>query len=726
MGLFSSSYKTIVGTSAVRGIPDGMVPNSARDGMLRAIMQDSDIPESIMSSLSQSIGLKADQIYRYAGTSDYPMGLPTGEFLTVTRGADEVQAVLQALHGGAPIDFDYFLFGPVNFMHMAWQRLQDLRDYDEAANTVTYLAAPRTFKDMAITLRSGVAYDPASLALLGNPPNKAYQDSLPWDPEAGSGYKVPFFQPFMYANVAEEYATVEVIWQDNPPEGAMMSDTFQMPLGSYSTTDDYVMARYTVGGVNRYWAYRIGAGTYPTLDALANFVPEEHGNFFPFIHFRQNKQSLAGVEGTPGYKQSNDYKKSKKIAKKLGLNYDDILEMINENPDVADVDQSYMMFAVPANTEDPVEARYLYDFFNKYYGAMLDDAGPPPDWYTGQLSGGIFIQDTKVKMQLFAYEIDKDVSNGVIGPVGTYDVLLTEGPVNYGGYTRTEQIYYFRYQHTPTQHRFIRVVGLGMHYHIAGQYAEAVIDDFRVILVPLDRSLTETYGMKAREKLYARSLHIIFNSVQVIKVKWYQSFWFKAVMVIVQVVLAVYSLGTSEAFLAFMSTSMYAIAAMIVIEQIVIAIVINYAFQLFAKVVGAEVAMVFAVAMAAYAAYTVATASNFRAALPKAEQLLKLANGLRQASLEVQIKDLVDEYNDFTVRSEAENEKLVEAAKLLENKSLVSPLVIFGETPENYYARTIHSGNIGTVGFAMLHDYVDMALTLPTISQTIGEPDGSV
>lgn len=53
--------------------------------------------------------------------------------------------------------------------------------------------------------------------------------------------------------------------------------------------------------------------------------------------------------------------------KYLGMNYGDLADSINQNPDIDDVEQALFMMGVPADTTNEVEQRYLFDFFNRAY-----------------------------------------------------------------------------------------------------------------------------------------------------------------------------------------------------------------------------------------------------------------------------------------------------------------------------------------------------------------------
>jgi len=64
--------------------------------------------------------------------------------------------------------------------------------------------------------------------------------------------------------------------------------------------------------------------------------------------------------------------------------------------------------------------------------------------------------------------------------------------------------------------------------------------------------------------------------------------------------------------------------------------------------------------------------------------------------------------------------KLIENAQdLLEGNNLLSPFSLFGESPDAYYERTVHAGNVGIYSIDAVTNYCDIALTLPTIDESV-------
>ena len=104
--------------------------------------------------------------------------------------------------------------------------------------------------------------------------------------------------------------------------------------------------------------------------------------------------------------------------------------------------------------------------------------------------------------------------------------------------------------------------------------------------------------------------------------------------------------------------------------------------------------------------------------------MLQVSSGISKAANEAIQGDLLGLQKDaleFQAFAEEQNALLEKANALLENQNLLSPFVVFGESPTDYYERTVHSGNIGVLGLDAVTNYCDIALTLPKLSQTVGD-----
>ena len=284
--------------------------------------------------------------------------------------------------------------------------------------------------------------------------------------------------------------------------------------------------------------------------------------------------------------------------------------------------------------------------------------------------------------------------------------------------------HYYRRQITENIYDEIQVVDLETQFHIVPGYATLGDDNDKILLIPLDYSITENYSLPDREILYSRSMHYIFNSLVVVKAKWYETGLFKAIILVVAVVITIYTWGADggSAIAAALAAGSYGLALQLIFITVLEALLFKAAFSLFVKAVGIEAAMVIALLLVAYGMYEVFEVGSLSGA-PFAKDLLTLSTGLSggiKSQLAAEMQNLQNEYLEFQDYTKAQLELLETSKNLLEQKHFLSPFVIFGESPEAFYNRTVHSGNIGVVAIGAISSFVDAKLVLPTLDQTIG------
>ena len=136
----------------------------------------------------------------------------------------------------------------------------------------------------------------------------------------------------------------------------------------------------------------------------------------------------------------------------------------------------------------------------------------------------------------------------------------------------TGSYYWFRYYITDTLYEEIQVTNLKSRYRISGGHWTTMDGNNDVLIIPVDRAITKDMGLLERERIYARSLHIVFNSMVVTKLKWYQTGIFQVIMIIVSVVIAFWDGGyTLTSVLAMSATAFITL----LIQQILITVVIG-------------------------------------------------------------------------------------------------------------------------------------------------------
>lgn len=743
MGLFSSKKKVYVGTSVSRVMEDEALPDSIKTGVIKAIFQDGDIPAYAMEELVSNIGMRAERMFEYAA-KHYVHGLPSGQILSASQGREQVEAILSAIEG-VPVLLDYCHFGPPNSLHIAWMQLIANHGYNPVTNQLAGLSAqkgaPVYLDDMVVTVPAASvgSFEPGALDQWGTP---ARAGKTPWRPTASplSGAIRAHSPVYASPTAVEDFVRVDYVWEaatywwrdESSLAERKRSGQFNIPITDALADNnaDYFHAKYTLNGVPKYWLYKVGTGTYPELDALFDAQPETTGTYFPFVHFRSNAVSEISNKTTESYKTS------RKLVKYLGMDFDAVAEAIDANPDIADVHQAMLAMAVPANTANPLEQRYLFEFFDNLFYAKDRQYSDPMastlrrffDAVAGSPRSSIVIQDRRFKMALSDAGIYKKRVFGSIGALGSHasgmrtetveqpyrDSETGEQRIQYQNVT----VHFYRRQVSQHFYDEVSVANLRMVYHVYGNYTTTGDETDNILLIPIDRAITRDWTIKDREVLYARSLHYIFNSVQIVKVKWYQTGIFKVIATAVAIAMAIYDGGATLGVVLGLTGAAAVIATIIV--NLIISKLMAIAFKLFVKVLGEDLALLAAVVALVAGAYQIIDAGSVAGA-PWAKDLLTVSNGLTTAAMESKFAGLANEYTDFSSFVVKQTETLEKAQDLLESKTHLNPFVIFGESPSDYYNRTVHSGNIGVLGINAVSSYIDVALTLPKLNDTVGE-----
>lgn len=740
MGLFGSKTVTTVGTSVSRVISDDLLPNSTRTGVLKSIINQGELTDYVMEELVNSVAVRADRMYAYA-KDNYTYGLPSGQRVTTNQGATAVKAVLSLIEGST-VTIDYSHIACPNDLHIGWMTLVNQYGYDNETNQLDVLSAqketPVYLKDMVVIVPESMVATiiPGALNQWGAPARAGVTPDRA-DTSAVLGTLLQASPVYSDPNATTDYVKVTYVWQviENGVK-VTKEESFSISVEAYNDVASYFHVRYFVGSKAKYWMYLIGSGTYPTLDAVTATEHSTSGTYFPFAYLRYNKVNQADDTSTDGYKTS------KKMVKYLGMDFDTVADAINENPDIGDVEQAMVMLAVPANTENETERRYLFEFFDELYKEEEDKLSVPTiasisaALSTNSVTSvttetSIVIQDKRFKMALTNQGIYKRTVGGSIGDVDTHDSGYTVDNIDTGyvnaedGVTYSQltpiKTHYYRKQVTESLYEEIRVVGLKMVYWVYGDYTTTGDDEDDILMIPVDRSITETYSIPDREVLYARSLHYIFNSRVVTKLKWYQTGLFQVIVLIIAIIITVVTEGADggSAIGAALGVSGVTELIAIIVVNYIIGQLIAAGFKLFVQAFGTKIASIVAVIAILYGGYQIMESGSVAGA-PFASDLLQVSTGLSKAIIESKMSDLLGEAKAFEDYAEAQNKLLEDAQELLEGKSNLSPFVIFGESPEDFFNRTIHYGNIGTLGFDAIQSFADIALTLPTIDETLG------
>jgi len=738
---FASEEVTQVGTQVMRVINDASLPDSIQSGSIKAFFHEGNVSDYVLEDLSKSIGARAEKMYRYA-ESNYTYGLPSGEIYSSTQGADQVEAQIE-LQEGKQVLIKYSHYGTANALHIGWMKLIASHGYNPDTNLLGTLT---TTKGKSVYLSDMVVVVPQTL-LANTPAGRIVQ----WGSAARSGYTPDRPASAAFANVTTPSAVqvsdtgtevkllVTYCWEELGQYNGTTYGTFEITLAGYDLTANYFHAKYVVDGHIKYWVYRKGQNTVAALENVYTEQPAVSGSYFPFSYFRYGKASQLTDKNSDGYKTT------KRMLKQLGMDYDTVATGIDENPSIGDVEQALMIFAVPPTSSNAADNEYLFRYFDVMYEAM-DGSGSLAEndllrtqyglrkqgnWSTDYQS--VVIQDKRFKMVFGVNGIYKQLVAGSIGAVDSYtsELIQVPTPVTYSdgegvSYTNIENVATYRYRHQIAEGLYeeLTVTNMRMTYYIYGGYATVGNNTNTYLLVPLDYTITKTMPLRQREQLYARSLHFVFNSRTTVEVEWYQQEWFGIFLIVLAVVLTIADGGTdggSWIATALGVTGVEAVIVTVIFNVLVSMYIMPELFKIFVKAFGKDAATILAIVLIAWGAYELGT--NGVKGAPFAQDMLMLSTGLQRAVMVENYKDLLDESSNFREYADAKQESLDAANKLLETSTVLSPFVIFGEKPEDFYNRTIHFGNIGTLGITAISSYVDIALTLPKIYDTLGDPN---
>ena len=766
MGLFDSNYRTHVGTTVSRVVADSMVISSVKTGTINTIFRKGDLIDNIMETMVGNIGVRAERMYAY-GKKSYPFGLPSSKLYSSADGKSVVTGVIRS-QVGASAALDYYHFGALNNLHVGWLTLCNDYGYNSISNELgslsTQKGVPVYLKDMVVVVQEASLTERAngSLDQWGSAACGGY---TPQRIAALKQFAVP--TPFAVDPLASgDYILISYVWQElietvidgvTIQRKKLREDTITFPITGYDLEASYFQVKYTVSGKEGYWLYRLGSGTYPEIDAIYSPDQSTTGSFFPFGYLRHNKTSPADDP------QSAEFKASNKLMKYLGMDFPSTVDAIHDNPGIADVEQAILMLAVPANTSNSMEQRYLFDFFSKLYldagGIGVEVGGETP--LSNKVNSteaarilylmgdnppkvSLTIQDSRMKMALSCSGIFKRKKAGSIGKVGSYasSHLIENVSHNHSKITLDEfgfpqntvvvdtwtvpvSTHVYQHQITDILYEEVQVYEMRMTYYVYGAYTTTGDETSSILMLPLDHAITQAYSIPDKELLYTRSMHYVFNSRVIQEVKWYQSEWFQFFMIAAAVVVTAVSMGGDAGqTLAAVVAGTMSITAFVTAVAIGIIkyFVTSIAFKWFADKVGVEFAFLVALAAALAGSYKAYQAGSIAGA-PMAKNLLTLSTNLVSgvnASLKNSMIGLQNELEAFNTMAKEKSSLLEEANKLLEHSNVLSSLVIFGESPDDFYNRTVHSGNIGVTGIDSISSYVDIALTLPKLDETIG------
>jgi hypothetical protein len=355
--------------------------------------------------------------------------------------------------------------------------------------------------------------------------------------------------------------------------------------------------------------------------------------------------------------------------------------------------------------------------------------------------------------QTFSYlTVTKKITSGVIGPVGHYvkslrvyndtsfndikNLITLDGTLqhNFDSVAVSRQI-------SSTFYETYTIYGMAIRNQVRfddGSYKfvyHSVSTGLHgTFVVPLFAGISAEMNDFVEEKFLSDSLILFVQTVSETKTEWYESTafkWIVAIVIIIGVTILTWGSGTTQAILltqGFMAAVQATALTLIsyVIGGIALSYVIKGIIAILTPLIGVKAAT--AITMVAVIAITLYTGYgdvNF-ADLPWAEILLKtgasvidVVQSVVQLENAEELLKLTSEKTAFSSYSDLVTKELNRGMDLLDTSidnllySTMNSVLIVRETPDDFYNRTIHQGNVGILGIDAVSNYTSNKLVLP-------------
>ena len=678
MGIFGSRKKVYVESMTMPLVED--TPNIVKQSLLTSIVHERPIAEDLNANLMNGLGSSLSLYYKY-GKSKYYYGLPSGSVIAKYAYAETVELVIAA-EIKSKISIDFSIFSSPSAELFATDYLIKVRGWVQNTGEIS-----KPLNEGATTYGGSQFINDKTIRInyLAN------------------------------ANYSEDI-TIEPIDLDS-----------QYYHAGYYLVD----SNGVVGSDLHWWFYPEASKKYDIL--TADYLQDSP--YYPVVPLRYDNTDFTIDD------DSERYKTSRKLLKKLKLDITELGLGVNGSPDIDQVDHAYIIMGISPDTKSKSGMKYLFEYFKHlevnsafskvdYFNWLSFDIvqrgrqTPPMNVVTVKEEG------LQYHIDMGYVYIDSKIVTGSIGKVKsvTTEIQLTPDE-QYAEYSYNTSVFILRKQLNKTQYEEVIVFGLK---HVDYIYKSHTIDtslsdvmdkenEKNNFIIPLHSGVIDSMSFVYKTELAYEAIRIGFHSVEIKKLKWYQTGFFKIVAVIVSIAVTIYSLGTMSASLGaalgFAGSS--AIIAGAVVYG-VISIGVQYGFTLLVDILGIELAALLAIA-SAFLGY-------YKSGFIPTEALSAFQSGINaglKQGIQNQFIDLQLEMDALELEMQVGQAELDKLAEEYNTERMVDPLRQYDsstglalpwETPEMYYNTRIHIGNMAAFSLMSVDSYVDGQLQLEGVT----------
>jgi len=461
---------------------------------------------------------------------------------------------------------------------------------------------------------------------------------------------------------------------------------------------------------------------------------EDEDVYYPTIPLAKNKIFLTSLPADSVYRAQVNA-----LATELGFDADAMVtEFKSANSgSLSFVEDVFLTPYLPTSTETQTGLKYLFDFgellierqqytkeewIDDIYGGNYkeNEYGYPINetvksiYYSKKTTNTINDEEFRYSM-LWRYA-DKNTYHGVVGKVGTYSInryaglwLRAQGDFGFELLSAPT----INYQISETEYVSVTIADLQVTFKIKGEITLPVTYYFGGdnCVIPIRRDILASYTGIKKSNILMESMSFIVFSLQKVKVKWYETSLFSAVVFVISVVAAIPTSGTSLGWGQLL--------------DVAVSIAISLLLTEIGEQIGGNLGAFIAAAAAVYIAVNGVNSLNIPS-MPTAQALLAGVNqfsNVTMAILEDRLTELMGLRDEFLSSAKERLEQLREAEEGLTSKTNLAaydPLYVgrmvsyfdAHESPTQYYKRALEF-NPGVLSLSAIDEYVETLLELP-------------
>lgn len=324
-------------------------------------------------------------------------------------------------------------------------------------------------------------------------------------------------------SVVDSYTIDTVV--DGP--NAIEYGTIVISVAAYVPNRHYVVKFYWTNDTEYYfWCYEIGSGN-TALDNANEYTTQLE--MLPIIAIRNAGVNLTANKTSPAYIEANE------ILTTIGVSIDQLTDSINENPDIANIQDAFVYFGLELKEGDPLIARMFYNLFDfMFYDLTLVSEGV--SGYSATTQEGVYNSALVWQTQ------SRAVVTGVLGPIDTYTLTISgENLILKKQETETQYV-----QYTIGRLAALTLIQRGGLY---GSITKTITTGGLVI--PLSKFFVDGLSPIEQMEVFNKSLRLSIYAAEITHLEWYETPAFmdliQGVLIVIGVVLFILSLPAGGA-----------------------------------------------------------------------------------------------------------------------------------------------------------------------------------